>query len=146
MKTNLILIFYCILFFLAGAGAIIAGFVIRADVDEFIENGVKIDATIIAIETRGKGEDQHTDVFVKYEIDGVEYEAELNRYSSNKMKVGQTVPIRYAPDDPNIIAYADDEYVGFRVFVVGGIIAISISVIFLIVFICKARYSGFIEK
>lgn len=72
---------------------------------KFQENAIKTEAIITDIKSSSfkdsEGNTQKSmDVYVKFEVDGVQYSGELNTYSIT-MKEGQKVTIYYNPDDPN---------------------------------------------
>jgi len=135
----IILIVACILCFLGGIGTTIGVFYSRARANDFINNGVKIDATIFLIEITGAGEDTRGHAYVIYTINGMTYRTELNRYSS-KMYEGQVVPIRYMPNNPNIIAYAENEYLGVILCIVASVVLLLVAAVLLIVtFVLKNR-------
>lgn len=129
---------FSIIFFLVGVCAIIGSIFIKAEADNFIQNGVKIEATILSIEEHGSGEDRYWEVFVEYEINGIEYTNKINHYSS-KMYEGQNIQIRYLTDNPNEIVYAEKEYSLFWWFLIGGIISFAVSTILLFVFLHKHK-------
>ena len=129
---------FSVIFFLVGLCAIIGSFFIRADANEFIKTGIKIEAAILSIEEHGLGEDKHWEIFVEYEIDGIKYTNKLDQYSS-KMYEGQNIQIRYLPDNPNKIAYSENEYVLFWAFLIGGLISIVISIILFLIYFQKHR-------
>ena len=68
------------------------------------QNYVKTDAVIQRIESNFDAADDSTNhtVFVSYSVDGKSYENELGEYKAT-FSEGQTVSIRYNPDNPNDI-------------------------------------------
>jgi hypothetical protein len=88
---------------------------------------LKTEASIVSITMESYGSTKLYEVFVEYEVDNRRYTNQLNTYSSN-MDEGDTVPIRYSPENPNFIAYAKNEFLSFWIFLVLGIIASAISV------------------
>ena len=125
-KRNYLVMLFCIMFFIVGIGSIIGSFFIYSNTDNFIKNGILVDAKIYSIEYHGKDEDASYVCYVEYTIDGTLYQNQLDRYNSN-MREGQTIQIRYLPNNPNKIAYAKNEYIGFWASLIGGIVAVLIS-------------------
>lgn len=63
--------------------------------------GIKTDATIVKIDSYYTTDhDKRHVVTVEFQVQGETYRGELNEYSSS-MKVGQTVPVYYNPENPN---------------------------------------------
>jgi len=110
----------------------------------FIRNGVLTTAVIVSIDATGTSTDsdgnETTDysALVEYTADGTVYRNYLDTYSSS-MRVGQTVPIRYLPNDPNKIQYAKNEYMA--VWLLGGFGAAAVAVSALM-FVLAARSGG----
>ena len=76
---------------------IVLGFVQKHKQSDYTETTAEI--TEITVEA-GTGDDSDTHhVYVKYTVDGKEYNEELDEYSS-KYKVGKSVKIKYNPDNP----------------------------------------------
>ncbi len=75
----------------------------------FMEKALQTTAVItdIVTKTRHTSDGKEIDhyVYVEYEVDGTEYEQRLNHYSSS-MRIGDTVEINYAPDNPASILSA----------------------------------------
>lgn len=68
-------------------------------------NGIKTDAIIVDIDSYYTADrDLRHVATVEFQVEGVTYRGELNEYWSS-MRVGQTVPIYYNPDNPNEFAY-----------------------------------------
>lgn len=73
-----------------------------------------------------EGSDYHYDVFVKYTVDGKEYDSELGSYNSS-MREGQEVAILYDPADPVTIVPAGNSQLIY--FYVSGVIAIILGAV-----------------
>lgn len=131
-STIILCIILSVIFFLGGIGALVGSYFTRVRADDFMNNGIKIDATIVSIVTSGLGEDEHSNAFVTYEVNGIIYKTELDRYS-DEMQEGQTIPIRYMPDNPNKIAYGKNEYFESWMFIMASAICIAVSVIMIII-------------
>ncbi len=95
-----------LVFSFAGIILIIIGIAIFAGDKKFEATAEKTDAIITDINTyysrSGGKRKRHHDVYIKYEVDGQQYERELNYYRSS-MYTGQTIEIMYNPEKPGEI-------------------------------------------
>jgi hypothetical protein len=121
-------LFISIFFVLFGICFIIGSIYNYQHTTYLINNGEITEATITSIINDRSGEDVQTKVFVEYVINGIRYTNELGTYISG-MKEGQIVPIRYLPENPNIILYSKYEYVLFWIFLCIGSFSIIIGLI-----------------
>ena len=83
--------------FIFGIILIVLGFVQKHKQSDFTETTAEI--TEITVEAGAGDESDTHHVYVKYTVDGREYNEELDEYSS-KYKVGKSVKIKYNPEDP----------------------------------------------
>jgi hypothetical protein len=87
-----------------GIGLIALGIGLFVSHENFRQNAVETEATIVEIESyyesSGDDEELKHSVLVQFEADGAAYEGYLGSYSSF-MKEGGTVTIIYDPADPN---------------------------------------------
>ena len=86
-------------------------------------------ATITHIEVEHIGDDTHHTVYVKYEVDGIEYENTLGEYIAGYAK-GKEVTISYNPDNPEKIL-SSNKFSVIMMYVVGTIFVI-VSVLLII--------------
>ena len=106
--------------------AIIAGivFIVFGAVN-FSQHNKYIDTTAVVSRvtiTEGIGDEpDDVEIFVRYTVDGKEYESQLNNTSTN-LKEGQTVKVKYDPSDPSKVISASKSYafiaIGFGALVV----------------------------
>lgn len=108
---------------------LIVGLTISAHNKEFLKNSQQTNAVISQIEKEyyndsdGDRKTKHS-VWVKYEINGKQYEELLDYYSSD-MQEGDTIIINYSPDDPSeIITNMGSKILGFVIIPLGGIFAL----------------------
>ncbi|MCL1900782.1 MAG: DUF3592 domain-containing protein [Firmicutes bacterium] len=87
---------------LIGIGFLIPSVFFYKDADYLVKNGILTDATIIEIITIRSGDDENKNAIVEYFVNGQKYVNNLGFYSKS-MRVGQTVQIRYLPENPNRI-------------------------------------------
>lgn len=125
-----------------GIAFLISSIFIYVHGNNFIKNGEETTATIVSIISTGSSEDSHAYVKVEYYIDGIKYFNELNAYHSG-MKEGQLITIKYLPNNPNEIIYAENEYLLFWVFFGVGLAFTITSII--LVFVIKNRKNNFDE-
>lgn len=96
---------------------------------EFINGGAKTQATIVDIEAYYDSDgDLNHRVYVTYTVDGTVYNERLDTYTSS-MRVGDTVPIRYMPDNPSNIAYAKFNFLFPVIFILCGVLVLVLSII-----------------
>ena len=109
---------------LIGAAVILAGFVASGIIGSFNEKAVETAASIVEItEPDGVGIDdiKGTVVYVEYIVDGETYRDELGYYEED-MIVGQTVMVRYDPEDPANMRPVDGPDTVRNIYIVGGCI------------------------
>ena len=99
-KSNFIINF--IIFFLISVGLLLTGLFLAHRSDGFVNNGVKVQATITDINVDRTGNSNSYHVYVEYEVDGKTYNNELGTYYSG-MAEGQTIDIYYLTSNPNRI-------------------------------------------
>jgi hypothetical protein len=133
-----ILIAVSIASFSVGVAMIIASVLARSKAKGFIEKGIKNTATITDIQIRDSGEYMHRVAIVMYEINGILYRKRLDRYSSG-MEVGQTIPIRYMPDDPYKIAYSKNVYHKAKVFLLASIIGFAVAATMVVIALSQIK-------
>jgi len=104
----------------------------------FRNNAVARVAIITDIDSHGDSDSntQHT-VYVKYKVDGLEYNESLGYYSTG-MSVGQEIPIYYKPESPNRIM-ADSSILLWLIFFILGLILLSVAFIITFIKIKKKR-------
>lgn len=78
---------------------------INESTNEFQKNAIKTEAIITDIQSSFYYDDEGNkkkimDVYVEFEVNGVEYSGKMNTYSIS-MKEGQKTTIYYNPDDPS---------------------------------------------
>lgn len=103
--------------------------------NKFKESAEKCNAVITNIESYYDSNSETTeyDVYVRYEVDDVVYDKELNYYESGMVE-GDIITIYYNVDDPNDIM-ADGDATLFLIFGIIGAIFAIIGVVCLIVVI-----------
>ncbi len=104
-----------------GIVLIVLGFVTKHKQSDYTETT----ATITNIETEpGAGDeaDSHR-VFVKYTVDGKEYNEELDNYKSS-YSVGDTIKVKYNPENPSDVT-SSGYFVVIILFVIGGILTLG---------------------
>lgn len=84
------------------------------------KNYVETTAVITEIRTNRAGSDEDHDVFVAYTVDGQEYNALSDTYSSSYFE-GKEIKIYYNPDDPSVIR-GDSKVIGIILTVIGGVL------------------------
>lgn len=131
MKTNkienLIWIFIC------GIGLIflIIGIVISVNLFNY-ENTVETTGVITEIASyRDSDGDKNYDVYVSYEVNGQQYESEMNSYSSSFYE-GKEIEIYYDKDNPNKIGMKSLDFI-FLIFPGIGLLFFSIGGIALLI-------------
>ncbi len=103
-----------------------------------VANGTKkhinVEAVISRIETPINSDDDHHVTYVKYQVNGIEYENKLGYYSSN-FSVGDHLTIYYFEGNPNKIGYAKGNNIILIVFCslggaffLGGVITLAVSI------------------
>lgn len=81
------------------------GVIIGVSAAKFEKNGVRTQCEIVDIRhDRGNDDNTHTDVYVKYTVDGKEYISKLGSYSSS-WRIGDEFIILYDPENPARITY-----------------------------------------
>ena len=100
---------------------IVFGFVSRHKQNDYTET----DAVITNIETEpGTGDESDTHrVFVKYTVDGKEYNEELDSYKSS-YRIGDTIKVKYDPADPGNVT-SSGFFIVIILFVIGGILTLG---------------------
>lgn len=100
------------------------------------KNYVETTAVITDIQTRGAGDDEDHDVYVSYNVDGQEYSALSDTYSSTYFE-GKEISVFYNPDNPQEI-HGDSKLLGIIMMAVGGVL-MAITVIIFVVVIVAAK-------
>jgi hypothetical protein len=90
------------LFAFNGSVFLIVGLAIFISRANFRETALPATAVITEIETYRRDGETHHNVFVGYEVNGVQYNEELSFYSSS-MREGQKTAILYNPENPREI-------------------------------------------
>ena len=109
-----------------GVGLLIGGYFYTKNVIEFKKIAQETNAVITAIEEYESGEDTEHDVYVRYNVNGKEYEGELGYYDS-LMRLNKTIKILYDPWQPEKIKPASSFglYFASVIFFVFGIILLA---------------------
>lgn len=112
-----------LLFIMVGA------FLLVRNID-YKSNGVKTYAVITKIETIHSRTDESTNhyVYVRFEAEGKIIEGKLDVYTSS-MREGQTVPVRYMPDNPKNFVYGKAMFLPSVLFFIAG----AVLIVFLII-------------
>ena len=117
-----------IIYAIVGIIFLIVGIAISVHNNNFLKNAQQTNAVISRIEKEyyydsdGERKAKHS-VWVKYEINGKQYEELLDYYSSD-MSEEDTIIINYSPDDPSkIITNIGSKILGFVIVPLGGIFA-----------------------
>lgn len=117
-----------IIYAIVGIIFLIVGIIISVHNNNFLKNAQQTNAVISRIEKEyyydsdGERKAKHS-AWVKYEINGKQYEELLDYYSSD-MREGYTIIINYSPDDPSkIITNIGSKILGFVIIPLGGIFA-----------------------
>jgi len=97
--------------FLASIGLLIGGIFYSKSNNNFIDNGIKTQATITDIQFTRTGNSTNYYVLVEYGVDGVTYHNELGTYYAG-MSEGQVIDIWYLKTDPNKITDASTTNTG----------------------------------
>lgn len=121
-------IFAIVFIIIHGVLFILGSLYIYYHIDSIMKNGRETTAKIILITITGSGEDMTVSVEVEYYVDNIKYVNELGSYHSG-MSEGQTVTIKYLPDDPDTIIHNENAYFSPLLFFIMGTISISIGVI-----------------
>ena len=97
---------------------------------DYKSNGVKTYAVITKIETIHSRTDESTNhyVYVRFEAEGKIIEGKLDVYTSS-MREGQTVPVRYMPDNPKNFVYGKAMFLPSVLFFIAG----AVLIVFLII-------------
>ncbi len=110
---------------------------------DYKTNGIKTYAVITRIETDYSPTDETTNhyVYVRFEAEGKIIEGELGAYTSS-MREGQTVPVRYMPNNPENFVYGKAMFLpSVLCFIAGGVL-----IAFLIIPIKTAVTKSKLEK
>lgn len=104
-------------------GIIIVGIIISAIAGTMFAapdtgNYEKVNATITNIESRQNGDDTEYTVYVKYSVDGKEYQTELGAYQSN-WDVGTDVECEYNVENPAELRTGDGKMMSLIICAVG---------------------------
>lgn len=125
-----------IIYVIVGIIFLIVGITISVHNNKFLKNAQQTNAVISQIEkeyyndSHGDRKTRHS-VWVKYEIDGRQYEELLDYYSSD-MREGDTIIINYSPDDPSkIITNMGSKILGFVIIPLGSIFALLGLILFM---------------
>ena len=101
--------------------------------------GVPTVATITEIERDTDYDDEDTyTVYVKYTVDGVEYEGALDYYSAF-MRVGDKVKILYLPDNPNRMVSSGSHAALIAVLIIFGAGTIGFGVVYTVMTTARKR-------
>ena len=118
-----------IIYAIVGIIFLIVGITISVHNNNFLMNAQQTNAVISRIEKEyyydsdGERKAKHS-AWVKYEINGRQYEELLDYYSSD-MHEGDTIIINYSPDDPSkIITNMGSKILGFVIIPLGSIFAL----------------------
>ena len=97
---------------------------------DYKSNGVKTYAVITKIETDYSPTDESTNhyVYVRFEAEGKIIEGKLDVYTSS-MREGQTVPVRYMPDNPENFIYGKAMFLPSVLFFIAGGVLIAFLII-----------------
>lgn len=117
-----------IIYAIVGIIFLIIGIAISVHNNNFLKNAQQTNAVISRVEKEyykdsdGDRKTKHN-VWVKYEINGKQYEELLDYYSSN-MREGDTIIINYSPDDPSeIITNTGSKILDLVIIPLGSILA-----------------------
>ncbi len=123
-SRRLITLVMTLLFLAAGIFLIIMGFKNGRMQKTFIETTGVI-TRIERVERVGNDREYDYFTYVKYTVDGKEYESELGEYSAS-FKEGAELKIKYDPNDPNTIiaAGATSRVIMFAMGIVGILISL----------------------
>ncbi len=117
-----------IIYAIVGIIFLIVGIAISVHNNNFLKNAQQTNAVISRVEKEyykdsdGDRKTKHN-VWVKYEINGKQYEELLDYYSSN-MREGDTIIINYSPDDPSeIITNTGSKILDLVIIPLGSILA-----------------------
>lgn len=124
-----------IIFAFLGVTFIIAGIIVSAQTKSFLNKSEQTEAVISQIEAdhykmNGKRRINY-DVWVKYTVEGIQYEELLNYYSSS-MCAGDIITINYDPNDPSRILSSLGSTVIVLVFIPIGAVFSILGSIFII--------------
>ena len=122
-------------FMLIGIILIIVGVVIFNYTENFKENGIETVAEITGIHRYKQSANDYgknTQVYVKYKVDGREYDQKLKYYVSD-MQIGQEVRIYYNPNNPSSIQSAEGRSIVTLIPFGLGIIFFLIGIIILVI-------------
>ena len=118
-----------IIYAIVGIIFLIVGITISVHNNNFLKTAQQTNAVISQIEKEyyndsdGERKTKHS-VWVKYEIDGRQYEELLDYYSSD-IHEGDTIIINYSPDDPSkIITNMGSKILGFVIIPLGSVFAL----------------------
>ncbi len=132
MKAKKVEWFAGSIFLIVGLIFLVVGISIAAYNVNFKNNALETTAVISSIERdRDSDGDTSYTVYVRYTVDGSQYERPLNFYSSG-MYVGEEISIYYLPEQPNRILAKSSLSFLFILFPLMGLIAASIG--FVIIF------------
>ena len=120
-----------IIFSVVGLIFFIAGIAMTSYDTNFKKDALETTAVISSIETyRDSDGDTSHKVYVKYTVDGKEYEERLNYYSSG-MRMGNEIQIYYKPEQPNrILGKSEFSFPGL-IFSLMGFICAAIGLVFI---------------
>ncbi len=128
-KTPSVCFLMGIIYAIVGIIFLIVGITISVHNNNFLKNAQQTNAVISRIEKEyyydsdGERKAKHS-AWVKYEINGRQYEELLDYYSSD-MREGDTIIINYSPDDPSkIITNMGSKILGFIIIPLGSIFAL----------------------
>jgi len=110
-----------------GIAVIIAGFIASGVLESFNETAVETAASIVEIvEPDGEGVNdlKGTIVYVEYIVDGEVYKDELGYYEEDMIK-GQTVMVKYDPEDPSDMRAVDGPDTVKTIYTLGICIALA---------------------
>lgn len=100
-KGTFFLFLFCIIFMFSGVLVTVLGIGITRDYNEFVKTAKYTKGEIKEIiTTRDSDGDASHDVYVKYIVDGEEYEVKSNYYTSS-MYVGKEIGVYYDKNNPH---------------------------------------------
>lgn len=131
MKKRIV-VYFLAFFVFVGSILMVYGSFLQVRNINFIRNSLSTQAIIskIVCDEPDPKRTVYCDSYVKYEVNGEIYEANLMEWNS-KMKVGDTLNIYYSPKDPTQIKGNSGNYVGYIVIGMGVFCLVGCLVIFL---------------
>jgi len=106
-----------------GIAVVIAGFIASGMLEKFNETAVETAASIVEIaepEDNDYSKIKGNNVIVEYSVDGKNYEEKLGYYEED-MIVGQTVMVKYDPENPSEMRPVDGPDTVKIIYIIGAI-------------------------